>query len=55
MSANGRIGALSAELRDGGETAEGVQALATIVAAQLAGLLLAAAEPGPDTRVAAAL
>jgi hypothetical protein len=55
MSASGRIGALSAELRDGGETAESVQALATIVAAQLAGLLLAAAEPGPDTRVAAAL
>ena len=55
VSAAGRIGALSAELRDGGETAESVQALARIVAAQLAGVLLAASDPGPDTRVAAAL
>jgi hypothetical protein len=53
VSANGRIGALSAELRDGGETSESVQALATIVAAQLAGVLLAASERGPDARAAA--
>jgi hypothetical protein len=55
VSAAGRIGALSAELGDGGETAESVQALAKIVASQLAGVLTAASDAGPDTRVAAAL
>ena len=39
MSADGCIGALSAEIRNGGETSDGVQALATIFAAYLAGVL----------------
>ncbi len=39
MSADGCIGALSAEIRGGGETSESIQALATIFAAQLAGVL----------------
>jgi hypothetical protein len=41
LTADGCIGALTAEIRDRGETADGVQALATIVAAQLAGVLWA--------------
>jgi hypothetical protein len=39
LSADGCIGVLSAEIRDGGETSETVQALAAIVAAQLGGVL----------------
>src|SRR3954465_2069404 len=39
LSADGCIGALSAEIRSGGETSESVQALATIFAAPLAGVL----------------
>lgn len=39
LSADGCIGALSAEIRGGGETSEGVQALAAIFAAHLAGVL----------------
>jgi hypothetical protein len=39
MSADGCIGALSAEIRGGGETSESIQALATIFAAHLAGVL----------------
>ena len=39
LSADGCIGALSAEIRNGGETSEGVQALAAIFAAHLAGVL----------------
>jgi hypothetical protein len=39
LSVNGCIGVLSAEVRDGGETSYTVQALAAIVAAQLAGML----------------
>jgi hypothetical protein len=39
LSADGCIGALSAEIRSGGETSEGVQALAAIFAAHLAGVL----------------
>jgi GAF domain-containing protein len=42
LTADGCIGALSAEIRSGGETSEGVQALAAIFAAQLAGVLAAA-------------
>jgi hypothetical protein len=46
LSADGCIGALSAEIRGGGETSEGIQALAAIFAAHLAGVLVAApAEP----------
>jgi hypothetical protein len=43
LSADGCIGALTAEFRDRGETLEAVQALATIFAAQLAGVLAASA------------
>lgn len=39
LSADGCIGALSAEIRSGGETSEGIQALAAIFAAHLAGVL----------------
>ena len=39
LSADGCIGALSAEIRGGGESSESVQALASIFAAQLAGVL----------------
>ena len=43
LSADGCIGALSAEIRSGGETSESVQALAAIFAAHLAGVLTAPA------------
>jgi hypothetical protein len=39
LAAEGSIGALSAEIRSGGETSESVQALAAIFAAQLANVL----------------
>ena len=39
LTQDGCIGALSAEIRSGGETSESVQALATIFAAHLAGVL----------------
>jgi hypothetical protein len=39
VSADGCIGVLSAEIRDGGEVSETVQALAAIIAAQLVGAL----------------
>ena len=39
LSPDGCIGALSAEIRSGGETSDGVQALAAIFAAHLAGVL----------------
>jgi len=42
LSADGCIGALSAEIRSGGETSESVQALASIFAAQLAGVFATA-------------
>jgi hypothetical protein len=50
LSPDGCVGALSAEIRDGGEGSESVHALATIVAAQLATVLAttsAAAEAQP--------
>jgi len=43
LSADGCIGALSVEIKGGGETSDGVQALAAIFAAQLAGILTAPA------------
>lgn len=46
LSADGCIGALSAEIRGGGETSESVQALAAIFAAHLAGVL--ASSPAAD-------
>jgi CHASE3 domain sensor protein len=52
LSADGCIGALSAEIRSGGETSESVQALATIFAAHLAGVLTAA--PAADVQEAKA-
>jgi hypothetical protein len=39
LSPDGSIGALTAEIKDGGEASAGVQALAAIIAAQLAGVL----------------
>ena len=60
LSADGCIGALSAEIRSGGETSESVQALASIFAAQLAGVLgtapaaTAAARKSAEPRAAAA-
>lgn len=54
-SSGGCVGALSAEIRSGGETSESVQALASIFAAQLAPILAsaAAADVTGDTRAAA--
>ena len=46
LSADGCIGALTAEVKDGGEKSEQVQALASIFAAQLAGILAASAAAG---------
>ena len=43
LSADGCIGALTAEVKDGNEKSEQVQALASIFAAQLAGILGASA------------
>jgi hypothetical protein len=54
LAADGCIGALSAEIRDGGETSDSVQALAAIFAAQLAGVLTTApAAEIQETRAAA--
>ena len=39
LSRDGCIGALTAEIRNGGESAPHVQAMAAILAAQLAGIL----------------
>ncbi|MGH9139777.1 MAG: hypothetical protein ACRD2I_01400 [Vicinamibacterales bacterium] len=46
LSADGCIGALSAEIRSGGETSQSVQALASIFAALLAGIV--ATVPAPE-------
>jgi hypothetical protein len=55
LAVDGCIGALSAEIRSGGETSDSVQALAAIFAAQLAGVLATAApaEEIQETRAAA--
>ena len=55
LAVDGCIGALSAEIRSGGETSDSVQALAAIFAAQLAGVLgtAAPAEEIQETRAAA--
>jgi hypothetical protein len=56
LSPDGCIGALTAEIKNGGETSDGVQALASIFAAQLAGLLaasVAAEENEEPARVSA--
>ncbi len=55
LSADGCIGALSVEIKGGGETSDGVQALAAIFAAQLAGVLsVPAADAAPAEDKAAA-
>jgi hypothetical protein len=53
LGVRGCVGALSAEIRGGGEASDSVQALASIVAAQLAGVLVAAQVDAPPTRAAA--
>jgi len=53
LGAQGCIGALSAEIRGGGEASESVQALAAIIAAQLAGVLAGPRAESADTRAAA--
>lgn len=58
LSPNGCIGALTAEIKNGGETSDGIQALAAIVASQLAGVLadsvLQAEDELPESRIASA-
>lgn len=57
LSTDGCIGALTAEIHDGGEQIDTTRALAQILAAQLAGVLASAAEATasatPETRTAA--
>ena len=53
LTAEGCIGALSAEIRSGGETSQSVQALASIFAAQLAGVLATAPAEVQEPRAAA--
>jgi GAF domain-containing protein len=54
LAADGCIGALSAEIRSGGETSDSVQALAAIFAAQLAGVMsIPPAAEIQETRAAA--
>ncbi len=55
LTADGCVGALSAEIRHGGEASESVQALAMIFAAQLASVIAPAAETAaPETKTASA-
>jgi GAF domain-containing protein len=54
LSTDGCIGALTAEVASGGERSESVQSLAVIFAAQLAGVLAAAAQPESSTAPRAA-
>jgi hypothetical protein len=51
LAADGCIGALSAEIKDGGEGSEAVQAVATMVAAHLAGLLAVSPVDAQEQRV----
>jgi hypothetical protein len=59
MSPDGCIGALSAEIKNGGEGSEAVQAVAAIVASHLSGMLAASAaestpaEPPVESKAAA--
>ncbi len=53
LAADGCIGALSAEIRGGGESSEGIQALASIFAAHLAGVLSSAPADTADPKAAA--
>jgi hypothetical protein len=54
VTPQGCIGALSAEIRGGAESSEAVQALAAIVAAQLAGILQTTPAAEPERHRAAA-
>jgi hypothetical protein len=54
LSVDGCIGALSAEIRSGGETSQSVQALAAIFAAQLSGVFTPTVAEVPEVRAAAA-
>ena len=58
LAPDGCIGALTAEIRNGSETSDGVQALAAIVASQLAGVLagsiLQSDQELPESRIASA-
>ena len=53
LSADGCIGVLSAEIGGGGEASEGVQALATIIAAQLAPVLVEPPAAAAEQKTAA--
>jgi hypothetical protein len=53
LSADGCIGVLSAEIGGGGEASEGVQALATIIAAQLAPVLVEPPSAAAEQKTAA--
>jgi hypothetical protein len=48
LSADGCIGVLSAEMRDGAEASETVQAVAALIAAQLAGVVASTPAPAED-------
>lgn len=61
MTPNGCIGALTAEIKNGGEMSDGVQALSSILASQLAGILAEsvlqaedAEDEAPASRIASA-
>jgi hypothetical protein len=59
LASNGCIGALTAEIKNGSETSDGIQALAAIVASQLAGVLAdsvleTAEDEAPESRIASA-
>ena len=55
LTADGCIGVMSAEIRDGGEASETVQALAAIIAAQLAGVLVSAPAPNEERSTGSAV
>ena len=48
LSADGCVGVLSAEMRDGAEPSETVQAVAVLIAAQLAGVVATTSAPGEE-------
>jgi len=57
LAREGCIGALTAEIKNGGETSAGVQAIAAILAAQLAGILADSVPAGDgieESRIASA-
>ena len=54
LSASGCIGALSAEIREGVEPSEHIQALAAIIASQLTGVLATAEAERPTSARAVA-